>query len=349
MRARCPGRFGWLAAASLSGCQSLVGDYAADLEPGAASIDSSHLCDVERDAYTLELDLESTDAQPDLETYYAIANPELTDHLASLAEMLHDGDAHVGITYITGAAGVGKSFAIRNGLDAFADDEKCTAALGDLFGEHADRLGFSIETRPDLATLDGEIVFNELPAIADPTAFELESLLTAADCYVDDTLVPLVVIDDLDELQDTSSTTILEAIDNFILGGAPGAGPFVHIIVIGRPSAFATWLTDPERTEDNNANLSRFGLRGPTYRTAGDLEFRVRGYLDFVGELEATEAAGELGDYVASVTHAVSTHPFLTYSLSNLAVGNVVVEHTAPGRDESEAICSHHGSFSKHS
>jgi hypothetical protein len=153
---------------------------------------------------------------------------------------------------------------------------------------------------------------------------------------VDSSPVPLVVIDDLDELQDDSSTAILEAIDNYVLDGAPGAGSFLHFIVVGRSSAFATWLTAPERTQDNNEILNRFDLAAPTYRTAGDLEFRVRGYLDFIGELENVEAAGELDGYVASVTEAVSAYPFLTYSTGNLAVGNVVIDHTAPGQGESE-------------
>jgi hypothetical protein len=120
------------------------------------------------------------------------------------------------------------------------------------------------------------------------------------------------------------------------LDGAPGAGPFLHFIVVGRSSAFATWLTAPERTQENNDILDRFDLAAPTYRTAGDLEFRVRGYLDFIGELANVEAAGELDAYVASFTDAVSAYPFLTYSTGNLAVGNVVIEHTAPGRAESE-------------
>jgi len=328
-----------VAAASLAGCQSFVGDYDTNVEPEAASvepIDSSHLCDIERERFAFELDLESSDAQSDLESYYAVANPELLAHFDALAQSHDDGETHLGVTYLTGAAGVGKSFAISNLPDGFAETDLCLASLGDLFGEDVELLDFAVTEAPDLATLDGEIVFNVLPSIADPAAFELESLLAAAGCMVDSSPVPLVVIDDLDELQDDSSTAILEAIDNYVLDGAPGAGSFLHFIVVGRSSAFATWLTAPERTQDNNEILNRFDLAAPTYRTAGDLEFRVRGYLDFIGELENVEAAGELDGYVASVTEAVSAYPFLTYSTGNLAVGNVVIDHTAPGQGESE-------------
>jgi len=329
-----------VASACLAGCQSFVGDYDTDGEPEESSVqpvDSSHLCGIERDHFAFELDLGSSDAQADLESYYALANPELAAHFDMLAQHHVDGETHLGVTYLTGAAGVGKSFAIGNVLDGFADADLCTASLGDLFGEDVEVLDFVVAQTPDLTTLDREIVFNELPSIADPATFELESLLAAAGCTVGSSLVPLVVIDDLDELQDASSTTILEAIDNYVLDGAPGAGPFLHFIVVGRSSAFATWLTAPERTQQNNEILDRFDLVAPTYRTAGDLEFRIRGYLDFIGELETIESSGELDAYVASVTEAVATHPFLTYSTGNLAVGNVVIEHTAPGRRESEA------------
>ncbi len=328
-----------LGLASLAGCQSFVGDYDTDVGPEAAGmqpVGSSHLCAIEREHFTFELDLESEEAQPDLESYYALANPDLEAHFDALAQSYGDGAAELGVTYLTGAAGVGKSFAIGNVLDGFGDTEMCTASLGDLFGEDVESLDFSVTTAPDLTTLDGELVFNELPAIADPAAFELDSLLTAAGCTVDSDLVPLVVIDDLDELQDASSTAILEAIDNYLLDGAPGAGPFLHFIVVGRSSAFASWLTAPERTRENTQSLDRFDLAAPTYRTAGDLEFRVRGYLDFIGELETIESGGELDAYVANFTDAVAAHPFLTYSTGNLAVGNVVIEHTAPGRSESE-------------
>ena len=263
------------ALAALPGCQSFVGDYDTNLASETASVepvDSSPLCDIERSQFTFELDLESTEALPDLGSYYALANPELMDHFAALAQSYADGDAHLGVTYLTGAAGIGKSFAIANVLDGFGDTERCTASLGDLFGEYVETLDFAVTQTPDLATLDGEIVFNELPSLSDPAAFELQSLLTAAGCIVDSSIVPLVVIDDLDELADVTSSTLLEAIDNFIFDGAPGAGPFVHFVVVGRSSAFAGWLTDPERTQQNNDILTRFDLRAPTYRTAGDLE-----------------------------------------------------------------------------
>ncbi len=315
-------------------CDALVGDY--QVAPGDEGVSSAHLCDIERATFTFELDLESTARQPDLETYYEVANPELITHLNTMAQSYVDGDTGAGVTYIMGTAGVGKSFAVRNVLNGFADTEKCSIELSDLFGDDVELLDFSVVQTPDLATLDGQVTFNELPSIADPTAFELTSLFAAAGCEVAGTLVPLIVIDDVDEIHDISSAAILKALDRFILDGATGTGPFIHFIVVGRPEGFYTWLTDPDRTEDNNAILEIFTLSAPRYQTAGDLDFRIRGYLDFTEQLAGLETSGELDGYIDSVINGVASYPFLTYSMGNLAVGNVVIEHTRPGVNETE-------------
>ncbi len=317
-------------------CGSLVGDY--QVAPADGGVSSAHLCDIERATFAFEIDRESTSQQPDLETYYEAANPELITHLNAMAQAYGNGDAGAGVTYIMGAAGVGKSFAARNVINGFADTEKCSIGLADLFGDDAELLDFSVVPTPDLATLDGQVTFNELPSMADPTTFELTSLFTVAGCEVAGTLVPLIVIDDLDEIHDRSSKAVLKAVDRFILDGATGAGPFIHFIVVGRPEGFYSWLTDPDRTEDNNAILEIFTLNAPRYQTAGDLDFRIRGYLDFTEQLVPLETSGDLDGYIDTVINGVANAPFLTYSMGNLAVGNVVIEHTRPGADETEPL-----------
>jgi hypothetical protein len=329
MRARMSMLFLAVAAAS-TGCSAIVGDYEV-----AEGIGTERLCDIERQAYAFAIDLASAAQQPDLETYYELANPQLTAHLAALAQAHTAGTPDAGVTYIMGAAGVGKSFALRN-LDGFADADKCAVGLSDWFGANAAQLPFTVVQAPDLATVDGQLVFNELPAMQDPAAFDLTTFLAATGCQVSGTLLPLILIDDLDEIQGDSATAILRAIDQFILGGAVGAGPFVHFVVAGRPEAFNSWLTDPSRTDDNNAILTSFDLAAPRYQTAGDLDFRIREYLSFSNQLAGLETSGQLDGYIAGVTNAVASNPFLTYSMGNLAVGNIAIEHTKPGVDEGE-------------
>ena len=324
-----------LAAAVPTACNALVGDYQADLVSDSAP-SSAHLCAVERNAFTFELDLQSTAQLPDLTAYYDAANPDLIAHLDAIAASYRKGEPGAAVTYVMGAAGVGKSFAARNVLNGFDDTEKCTVKLSDLFVDEKESLDFAVAEIPDLATTDGQVVFNTLPSIADPATFELDSLFKVSGCDVGGTLLPLIIIDDLDEVHDATCAAILKEVDEFILNGATGAGPFVHVLVLGRPEGFSAWMANPDRNEQNNAIVDAYALNAPRYQTAGDLEFRVRGYLDFSKQLAALEASGQVGSYIDSTTTAVAFHGFLTYSMGNLSVGNVVVEHTSPGLNETE-------------
>jgi len=313
------------------GCTALVGHY----EPDLHLIDSAPLCAIELDAFAFPIDVESHDSLPDLESYYEAANPDFVTHLAEVHQDFVDGSTDRRVTYLMGAAGVGKSFVLDNSVGAFAEDEQCEIALGEWYTEKTSLLSFEVVAEPDLATMDGATVFNELPTNADEGEFDLVSLLEAADCYVNGTVVPLVVLDGVDEIHDDAARQILEAVDDFVLD--PDADSFVHFLVAGRPEGFWSWLTDPERTQEYTDVEERFDLEPPHYTTAGDLEFRVRGYLAFTDQLDGLEASGELDDYIASFTDAVATHPFLTYSNGNLSVGNVVIEQTSPGLNQSEA------------
>ncbi len=320
---------GWL----LPSCQAFVGDYEADRNDGA-TIDVSPLCAVERSAFVFDLDLTSNDSRDSLEAYYEAANPELVDHLSAVAAAYQAGEKQARATYLRGAAGVGKSFAVRNLLDAFPDSEQCQVELSELFSLDAKSLGFAVEAKADLATLDGSMVFNELETIDDPADFALTKLLEAAGCFDGGELAALVVLDGLDEIHEDAATLLLEAVDNFILDGAPGAGPFVHFLVSGRPEGFANWLIAPDRNEQNTAIVDQFDLHAPRYQTAGDLRFRVEGYLDFAQN--PAPSSDEVDAYVESFSGAVQMYPFLTYSIGNLAVGNIVIQQTAPDLEFSE-------------
>jgi len=317
-------------ATASTGCSAIVGDYEV-----AEGISTERLCEIEREAYAFPIDLTSTAQQPDLETYFELANAQLTAHLADLGAAYGAGTPGAGVTYVMGGAGVGKSFAMRN-LNAFPDTDQCAVDLTELFGAGAASLPFTVVQEPDLATIDGQLVFNELPAMADPSAVDLPSFLTAAGCQVAGTFLPLIGIDGLDEIHSASATAILKAIDQFILGGATGAGTFIRFIVAGRPEAFNTWLIDPGRTEDNSAIEDAFTLNPPRFQTAGDLDYRIREYLDYSGQLDGLAASGQLDGYIATVSNAVASNPFLTYCMGILAVGNIAIEHTKPGADEGE-------------
>lgn len=309
-------------------CTPLVGDY----EPDLATVASAPLCAIESEVFAFAIDLESSSSRGDLAAYYRAANPDFVARLAELQARLLAGSTDRGVTYLMGAAGVGKSFLLDDTVEAFPATERCEVALGDWYGKDSSSLPYAVTPRADLAALDGDPVFNELAS--HDAAFGLTGLLAAAGCYVDGTLVPLIVIDGIDEIHDAAATQLLEAVDDLVLDEA--ADGFVHFLVAGRPEGFWSWLTAPKRTAANAEIVARFDLIAPRYETAGDLEYRLRGYLEFSGQLTELEASGELVDYISSFTDAVVGHSFLTYSTGNLSLGNVVIEQTTPGLDQSE-------------
>jgi hypothetical protein len=184
-----------------------------------------------------------------------------------------------------------------------------------------------------LATLDESTTLNSLPGFVDPGAFSLPKFLEEQGCVVDGQVKPLLVLDGLDEIHTSSGHALLREIEQFLVDGGD---TFMHIVALGRPEGFAPWFADPMRGETTGKVVKLLRLKTPMYLTAGDIEFRLREYLDFAEQLDDAEASGELDEYIDSVLKALKRYPFLRYSLSNLAVGNVVLQHTAPGMDESE-------------
>lgn len=322
------------------GCDSFVGSYEVVGQGeqdagGAPSVDSSELCEIERSAFIFPLDLASRAQETSLEAYYERANPELIEHLNAVGEAYRRGMTQARATYVQGAAGVGKSFVTRNSFSAFDDDEQCTVALAGVIEREAAQLQLDVAPMPDLETLDRELVFNQLPGLVRPSELDLGQLLEVAGCAVEGALVPLVVLDGIDELHDDTSHALLQAVDEFLMDRSDEEW-FVHVVVAGRPEGFSSWLSDPRRTEEHNAIVDSFHLRAPQYHTAGDLEFRLRSYLEFAGQFDELDDSGDFDEYLQSFTQALERHQFLPYSVGNLAVGNVVIQHTAPELDEGE-------------
>lgn len=323
---------GALFCCQLFGCQAFVGEYSADRDAGTV-LSSAELCAVDA-TLAFDLDLDSDAAKDSLVDYYNAANPALIDNLADVAAKFEGGEQHGGVTYLRGAAGVGKSFVMTTITGGFAASDQCYVEFADLFAASTEDRGFEVELRPDLATTNGAHVFNELPTISQPADFDMKAVLEAIGCADDGMPRPLIVLDGIDEIHDDAARLILERIDDYILDRDKQEIPFVHFLISGRPEGFATWLAASERHQENTDIEKNFDLSGPKYVTGGDLTFRVRAYLEFIFGDDFTEQ--DVADYRDGFVDALTRHPFLRYTTSNLAFGNFVIDQTATGSDTSE-------------
>ena len=285
------------------------------------ALDITPLCSIEQQL-TIAIDQRGSSQHQDLLSYYEAANPEIFAHLGSVAQRYRDGKKEKGATYVMGAPGVGKSFVAR--ALTFLPEEQCEIKLGDLFKYETQKLDFEVHIRPDLATLDGETVLSHLPAAAQPNAFTWDGLLTAAGCKKDGATVPLVIVDDLDELHNDTSMLILREVENLISRDSATEDTFVHIVVFGRPESFVPWLKHANRIPPDE--VWRFFLQGPIYSTSGDLEFLCRNYYDFKDNSVPTRA--DIDHFIQLVTD----HPSVTYSIRKLATANFVIEQSAAMR-----------------
>src|SRR6187455_78337 len=168
---------------ALVGCQSFVGEYTADLDEPEV-LDTSALCAIDQ-MHAIPLHLDDAEAEDSLEAYYAAQNPELVTRLAEIAELFANGEPHSGVTYLRGAAGVGKSFVTQNLTDAFDETEQCSIEMADLFAANDASRGFDVESKADLATTDGKHVFNELPTLGAPADFDIEAMFETIGCLDD--------------------------------------------------------------------------------------------------------------------------------------------------------------------
>ena len=154
--------------------------------------------------------------------YFQAANPDLFSHFESLQKLRAKGKDHLGLSYVAGTSGVGKSYVVRN-MVMFDKAVTETVKLSTMFAE----------TLPDLQTLDGKRVFNQLPSA---TAFDVQGVV--------DAMAPekiFVLIDDLDEVHERTAVVVLKALETYVAQPREG---FKHFIVFGRPEAFWPWLHD---------------------------------------------------------------------------------------------------------
>jgi hypothetical protein len=315
------------AALHAGACQLWVGEYVADRED---AVDTTGLCELEQRGFEFELDLQGAAAHETLEDYYIEANPELAERFTQVITDYNGQVSSRAATYVVGEAGIGKSFVMRRLVDVFETSDTCDVSLADALAAPSERL--PTEKLPDLATREGDVVLSRLPGFVNPDAFSLAEFLEDRKCVRDEAVLPLILLDGIDEIHPSSARVLLRGVEQYLSAG----GPFVHIVISGRPEGFAPWFSDPARGETTGQVTRSYHLQAPVYSTRGDIEFRLREYLAFAMQLDAVEQAEELDEYAESVVSAVERYPFLRYSLGNLAVGNVVLQHTTPGKNETE-------------
>jgi hypothetical protein len=309
-------------------CQLWLGQYTADRED---PVDVTELCDLERELFDIDLRLDSDAQLETLEAYYGAANPLLVEQFDRVVSAARDETPTRTATYLTGEAGAGKSFIMRALVSAFPSDDICDLSLPEILA--IDTPTLPTKKIPDLATRDGAVTLNSLPGVSDPDAFSLPQFLAHEGCIKDGQTTGLVVLDGLDEVHPSSALALLREVEDYLLDDD---GTFVHIVVLGRPEGFAPWFANPSRGADTGKVVKLMSLQTPQYVTRGDISFRLEEYLDFTMQLEDAQQGSQFEDHVDSMAAALERHPFLRYSLSNLAVGNVVIQHTAPGLKESE-------------
>jgi hypothetical protein len=194
--------------------------------------------------------------------------------------------------------------------------------------------------RPDLVTLDGKLEFDSLPAVAQANEYELESILEVANCKQNDELVPLIIVDDIDEVHSETSNLILKSLDEFILDAAELNEDFVQVIAVGRAEGFAPWYQDSKRNDDIVEFLSVFRLNGPEFMTTGDLEILANNQFAFVLGTEIWDGMkqdGTAAELIDGYIDYVEWHPLLTYSVRTLAIATMITDRSSSSPDDSEA------------
>jgi hypothetical protein len=298
----------------------------------------SYLCEIE-ESLTTEI-AESPAIGNDLLSYFQVGNPDLFEHIDDIEQIYLDGQEHRGITYVWGPPGVGKSFITRDRLGQRFPGDTCLVKIGDLFSVDSEKLSFEVSSTSDLTTLDGQMAFDLLPAVAEVNDFELDSMIAAADCRQNDQLVPLIIFDDLDEVSKETSNEILRSIDRFMLDIEESEETYIHVFVFGRPEGFAPWFEDPRRNGGVMTLLRVFALGGPYVTTTGDLEILADEEFSFILGSETWEGMkgnGTAAELVEDYVTYIANQPILPYSVRSLSVAVMIMDRASAIPDDSEA------------
>lgn len=301
-----------------------------------------YLCQIE-ESMTIDI-ADSPPAGENLLDYFEIGNPGLFQHIADIEQLFLDGQEHRGITYVWGPPGVGKSFITRDRLGQKFPGDTCLVKIKDHFTVDADKLDFEVTSQAELATLDSAIEFDSLPALADVNDLNLDSMLAAAGCEQDGRIVPLIILDDLDEVARETSEEILRSVDQFMLDVEESEESYIHVFVFGRPEGFAPWFQDPRRDGGITELLQVFALGGPYVSTTGDLDVLAEEEISFILGSETWEEmkrSGTAQPLIGDYSRYVANQPILPYSIRSITIAEMIVGRTNNNPDDSEADLKH--------
>ena len=226
--------------------------------------------------------------------YFQDANPAFFDHIRDLVEQQAAGQAHIAMTCVAGTSGVGKSYVIANLPFAEGTASK-PIKLARLF----------TETRPDLQSLDGQVIFNRLPWAP---SFDLAQVI--AEQQTEDKA--FILLDDLDEIHPDNAMLVLQSVQDFIHRQSQS---FMHVFIFGRPEAFWPWLTRYPQTPVQI-------LIGPDWQTTGDLAFCCHNYYGYKYSQPAPD------EVITTFQRHLEQYPFLRDTIRPLSGGNFVIKQS---------------------
>ena len=163
--------------------------------------------------------------------------------------------------------------------------------------------------------------------------------MAAAGCEKDGQMVPLIIFDDLDEVNRKTSTEILRSIDHFMLDVEDSEEEYIHVFVFGRPEGFASWFQDPRRDGSVKPILHEFELGGPYFSSTGDLEILADEEYTFIYGQETWDKMKQDGtaqplidDYV----RYVANRPMLSYSVRSLTIALMIAGRAENNPNDTE-------------
>lgn len=262
------------------------------------------------------IDLQNKIKDKIISEYFRNNNSDIFDYLTKNHQLINSNNEFIGVTYLSGSAGIGKSF-IRNPIRELYGDKSCVIRLSQEI-QSGKNYGSSIKSKPQLVSMSEDLILSMLPNIEESGKFDLGELLRQSNCISNNRKKKVVLIDDLDEIHPDSSELLLKSIDTFLSKQENTQKYFLHFIVFGRPEAFATWLSHPHHQFPNN--FKKFIVKGPGYTHTSDISLMSSNYFLFrKNELKPDSIDDTLLDLIKN-------KPFLHHTYTNnLANGNFVI------------------------